>query len=182
MTSNTSVRSALRSATSDSHDRVDRLFSGTDLTDCGAYARFLMAQAEAHLSVEAALDRSQAASVLPDWPQRQRAALLRADLAELGQAPPPVIEVAPFDTPAAVLGAVYVLEGSRLGGRLLQRSVSPDLPTRFLGASDPAGWRTLLATLDERLQGDVERQIAVTAASDVFRLFEASGQRHLKAE
>lgn len=172
---------ALRSATADQHDRVDALFSRADLTARGGYAQFLAAQADAHLAVEDALDRSDAAAVLPDWPERRRAALLRADLAELGEAPPPLAQVALFDTPAAVLGAVYVLEGSRLGGRLLQRSVPADLPTRFLGASNPAAWRALLTLLDERLTDDHERRAAIQAATNVFQLFQDSGQRHLKA-
>lgn len=172
-----SAASILRSATAPYHERVDRLFTHADLGDRAAYGRFLTAQAEAHIAVEDALTRGGAAAVLPDWPERQRAGLLRADLTALGLPIPAAAELAPFASPAASLGAVYVLEGSRLGGRLLQRSVPPELPSSFLGASDPAGWRRLLLLLDERLANEDERQVAIRAAAEVFMLFERSGRQ-----
>lgn len=176
------VRQALRAATGGSHARVDAAFSGFDLSDRAGYGRFLGAQAAAHLAVEAALEASGVEAVLPDWPRRRRADLLRGDLAALGLPAPPVEALAGFDGPAAVLGAVYVLEGSRLGGALLRRSVPAELPCAFLGASDPAAWRGLLAQLDAQVTSgnDVER--ATNAALRVFTLFELSGKRFLKAD
>ena len=179
MTSEASARSALRSATARHHDEVDKLFSAADLTDRAGYGVFLTAQAEAHIGVEDALTRAGAASVVPDWAERCRAALLRADLAELGLPIPASTGGLRLDGEAPILGAAYVLEGSRLGGRLLQRSVPAHLPTRFLGASDSAGWRKLLIVLDEQLKFDEARNRAIRAAIDVFTLFRHSGQRFL---
>lgn len=171
----------MRAATADHHDRVDRLFSKPDLADRDGYGRFLLAQAAAHIPVEYALTRAGAASVLPDWPARRRGGLLHADLAALGLAPPVVDEAVAFEGDAAVLGAIYVLEGSRLGGNLLKRSVASHLPASFLGGGDSGAWRRLLAVLDERLGEEAERQIAIKAASRVFVLFEQGGQLYLKA-
>ncbi|MDO9489772.1 MAG: biliverdin-producing heme oxygenase [Sphingomonadaceae bacterium] len=176
------VRQALRTATGDSHERVDAAFSGFDLSDHTSYGRFLSAQAAAHIPVEAALEQSGIASVLPDWPSRQRADLLRADLAALGLSPPAAGALPAFDTAAEMLGAVYVLEGSRLGGALLRRSVPADLPCSFLGAGDSAAWRRLLEVLDLQVRdvGDIDR--ATNGALRVFSLFEQSGKQFLKAE
>jgi heme oxygenase len=175
-----SPRTALRAATHDEHGRVDAVFSTVNLSHALSYGQFLQAQGAAQLAVEAALDAASAERVLPDWPTRRRAALLLADLNDLG-VPAPMAARAPlFAGDAAVLGAVYVLEGSRFGGQLLKRSVGKDLPTRFLGASDPAGWRRLLAVLDERLSGAGETIIAIKAARDVFGLFERCGKQYLK--
>lgn len=165
---------ALRLATAGHHDRVDRLFSRPDLTDRRSYGQFLLSQARAYLPVEEALTRAGAAAVLADWPTRQRADLLRADLAALGLATPTADAQVAFESPEAILGGVYVLEGSRLGGTLLRRQVPPELPATFLGASDPAAWRRLLALLEERLVTVAQRKAAIAAARNVFTAFEAA--------
>lgn len=167
------ARAALRQATAAHHDRVDQIFSRADLTHREGYGRFLLVQAAAHLSAEEALGRAGAASVLPDWPARRRADLLRADLAALGLSAAQDGAMV-FAGPEEVLGGVYVLEGSRLGGALLRRQVPPGLPSTFLGASDPLGWRRLLALLEQRLVTDAQRAAAIIAAARVFAAFEAA--------
>jgi heme oxygenase len=93
---------------------------------------------------------------------RRRLHLLRADLAALGlsaaavaQSPscPPV----PLADPREALGSLYVLEGSTLGGRLVQRHVQARLGalggagcSYFNGYGDRTGamWREFQARLD----------------------------------
>jgi len=174
------ARTALRNATRRDHDRVDALFAAADLGDAPGYRRFLLAQGAAHLAVEAALDSVGADRVLPDWPARRRAALLLADLDDLGASAPIAATPPVIANDAAALGAIYVLEGSRLGGQVLKRSVATGLPTRFLGASDPPGWRRLLAALDNQLSSPEKIVIGIKAARDVFGLFERCGQQYLK--
>lgn len=169
------ARTMLRAATAAHHDRVDAVFSRADLTDRDGYGRFMLAQAAAHLPVERALTAAGAADVLPDWAERQRAPLIIADLAALGLTPPDDDVEMTFGTPADVLGGVYVLEGSRLGGTLLKRSVPGDFPTAFLGAGDSAMWRRLLAALDDQLDSDAKRQGAIAAAARVFDNFARAG-------
>ena len=175
-----SARSALRMATAECHERVDALFTQVDLADRGSYGRFLAAQARAHVATEEALSRGGAAEVLADWPERQRSERLRADLASLEVPMPPADSAIDFGCPSEVLGGVYVLEGSRLGGRLLRRSVPADFPCSFLDAADPGGWRRLLDLLEERLTDEGRRERAIAAARQVFALFEESGRRHLR--
>lgn len=167
---------ALRRATAAAHDEVDALFSRVDLTDAAGYRAFLSSQARAHLPVEAALNAARAEQVIADWPARRRAALLRADLAELGgdatHGPEPVLDHA-----AAVAGTVYVLEGSRLGGAMLREMVGPGLPTRFLAApAAPGAWRALLLDLDELLADPADLDRAAQAARSTFALFADAGR------
>lgn len=169
---NGTARSALRLATASDHDAVDRAFSGYDLTDRSRYTRFLTAQASAFLPVEAAIDRSPAIGAIQDWRSRRRAELLRQDLSLLGVEPVEPPALAAFETVEAVLGAVYVLEGSRLGGRMLARRVPADFPCSFLAAGNPAQWRSLLTLLEERLATAQQRAMAIAAARSVFALFE----------
>jgi heme oxygenase (biliverdin-IX-beta and delta-forming) len=60
---------------------------------------------------------------------RRRLALLAADLDHLGLAPAAVAALPrpatlPLDGPAAAMGALYVLEGSTLGGQLIGRHIA----------------------------------------------------------
>lgn len=167
-----SARHSLRSATAAAHDAVDRAFGAFDLADRQRYADFLTAQAAAFLPVEAAIDRSAPLRVLPDWPERRRSDSLRDDLTRLGVVASAQAEMRPFDTPEALLGAIYVLEGSRLGGRMLARGVPDAFPQSFLSAGNPALWRSLLAVVELNLVTGEQRATAITAARDVFALFE----------
>ena len=178
MTGSTDARHALRAATADDHARVDQAFGAFDLTARDGYARFLRAQAEAFLPVEAAIDAAWPVAFVPDWPARRRADALRDDLAALGiplvaSAPPPL-----FRDREEILGAIYVLEGSRLGGKMLARSVPAVLPRSFLGAGDGAMWRNLIGILDKLLISEQQRVAAIAAARQVFALFEAGARRH----
>ena len=175
----TSPRFALREATAAEHERVDAAFADFDLADRRSYANFLAAQAAALLPVEAGIDRSDVARLLPDWPERRRGSLLCDDLNALEVS---ALVGAPvdFDSDEAVLGAVYVLEGSRMGGRMLARAVAPNLPCRFLEASDDGRWRTLTALIDTALGSDEQRAVAIDAARAVFARFEQSARRQLE--
>lgn len=173
------ARTLLRAATAAHHDRVDAVFSRATLSDPLSYGRFLRAQAAAHLPTEAALTDAGVATVIPDWDERQRSALLREDLAELGLAVPPPSGALVLQGEGALLGALYVLEGSRLGGAMLVRSVAPDLPRRYLGAQRQGSWRALQQLLDARLVTPADRNAAIATARTVFTLFEAGGVHYL---
>ncbi len=172
----------LRVATRAAHDRVDALFSSLDLADPADYRRFLAAQAAAFLPVEAALDEGGAQSLFDDWPTRRRADQLRADLDALGLAHPAPIDSPTFDTPAEMAGAAYVLEGSRLGGAVLARSLPPESPRSFLAASGrPGQWRDFLVRLEQLLGSHVQREEAVKGAGQVFDQFARAAHRFMDA-
>jgi heme oxygenase len=171
---------ALRQATADCHARIDSVFSTVNLADREDYGRFLRAQASAHIAVESALDDADLAATLPDWPMRRRAGLLRTDLAALGLDAPATLGPPAFADAPAMLGAAYVLEGSRLGGTVLKRSLPAELPAHFLGAGDSAGWRGFIEQLDQLIQDDHGVESAISAARNVFILFERGAQRFLR--
>jgi heme oxygenase len=182
MTLPSQARGALRAATAAHHDRVDAVFSQADLTDREGYGRFLQAQAAAYLPVEAALERAGAAALVPNWAARRRAASLTTDLAALGLAVPHEAPDIAFQGAAEVLGGVYVLEGSRLGGALLARGVPAEFPRGFLAPGDSAEWRHLLGILEHTLTSVGDIASAIESASRVFLLFESSGRRYLRTD
>ncbi|MFC3713179.1 biliverdin-producing heme oxygenase [Sphingoaurantiacus capsulatus] len=172
-----SARLTLRTATRAEHDRVDTQFSAHDLASRDGYARFLATQAGAHLPVERAVEAAGAAELLADWPLRRRADALLADLGELGVAPVAEQNFELFRGEASLLGAIYVLEGSRLGGAVLRRQISAGLPARFLSPGAPGAWRMLTDLLDERLRPPAALDEAIASARAVFACFEAAGSR-----
>ena len=173
---------ALRDATAAAHQRVDAAFAHFDLADRASYARFLKAHAEVVWPLEATLAGER---IAPDWEDRKRGHLLREDLAFLrqpGEAPlAAVVDEWNFADPAQIAGALYVLEGSRLGGKFLARQLPPGFPRAYLDADQASGnWRNLLDRLDTFLYDAPALQSALAAAHQVFAAFERSAQRWAK--
>ncbi len=168
-----SAHAQLRAATRDAHDRVDARFAALDLADRADYADFLTAQARAYLPLEEALTDAGAANLIEDWVATRRGALLLADLADLGIDRPETFAPPPLGNDAEMVGALYVLEGSRLGGAMLRKSVPDSLPARFLSARTPGGhWKRVIATLERNLYSDARIEAATNGAIRAFALFE----------
>lgn len=174
-----SARFALRAATAKAHETLDHAYSRFRLDRVDEYSAFLVAHAAAFLPVERALDDAGAAALSPGWAERRRSDALIGDLAALGLPAPDTLIAPTFDSPAQILGAAYVLEGSRLGGAMLLRTVGPGLPTSFLTPGNPADWRAFIALLDEKLSSAPLLEDAASSALAVFSLFERSARfRH----
>lgn len=175
-----SARAHLRRETRPDHEAVDAVYSRFDLSRLGDYRRFLRAQASCLGGLEAALDE-RAGRLVADWPARRRAAFLYADLRELGDEPDCATASQAFDSDAAALGGVYVLEGSRLGGAVLAKQVRSGAPRRFLSPPRASGsWARFVDLLDRTLRHETERAAAVRAARSVFRSFEMAGRQELE--
>jgi heme oxygenase len=140
-----SAHSLLRAATVDSHAAVDDVFSAYDMSDAGSYRKFLEVNAEALMPLERLLSNS--VVDLPIW--HPRAPLLQRDLLILRSPPPAPAAILGNFSAAMLHGVLYVLEGSRLGGRVLSQRVGAGLPKAYLGAVHAKGeWRSFLAAVD----------------------------------
>jgi heme oxygenase len=174
------LRQSLREATSAAHERL-HLHPGfaaiQDRTiDLAQYRSLLVRLYGFYVPFEAAVDIA-----------ADRSAWLRADLAAvtLGgdalAAIPRCSSIARYDTRARQLGALYVVEGSTLGGRQLARNLDPLLGScvtegrRFFlgrGSSTTAGWNLFLAQLTAAGSTSVARHEIVEAAVTTFSIFE----------
>lgn len=173
-----SARAALKAATAAAHDRVDAGFAGYDLTDRDSYADFLSGHAAAFIPLEEALADAGAERLVAGWSAQRRSAMLIDDLAALGRSPPPRLAVPMFTGDWAILGGLYVLEGSRMGGAVLVRQVAPGLPVAFLGARPERGhWPAFVARLDEMVKSPQALDAATTAALSSFAVFERAVTR-----
>lgn len=159
----------LRARTAPAHDAVDAAFGAHDLAEPGSYRAFLLAHALALPAAEAALATH---PDLPPW--RERTSLLAADLADLGAAMPEPLAFALPGAAGAAWGALYVTEGSRLGGVMLARGVPEALPSRYLAARHGSGeWRALLHAIEAEgaKNGAAWIDAAVAGAEACFALY-----------
>ncbi len=80
-------------------------------------------------------------------------------------------------------GILYVVEGSRLGGKFLSRRLPAEFPKSYLDAHQPSGnWANLLASIDAILYDQGRTEIAVGAALSTFSMFERAGKDWLVKE
>lgn len=153
---------------------MDAAFGRYTLADPAGYRAFLTAHARIVPALEAWLDAHQP-ETLKGWQAVRRGPALLADLAALDVPPPPTAEINLDSDIASVCGATYVLEGSRMGGALLARSVAPQLPRAYLGyPTQVALWRAFATELDRLLPDEAATARAGTAALAVFNLFRAA--------
>ena len=167
-----SVRFALKSATDPLHEELDAALSRLNLSNPTDYARFLKFHARTVPAIEQELAHSGLGEMVEGWSDARRASSIEHDLAELGEAMPTPASAPPIEGKAATLGTAYVLEGSRLGGQILQRQVGEGLPAHFLKhPSGVAPWKHLIAVLDRHLYSDELVGEAKVAARRCFAWF-----------
>ncbi|MGU3390017.1 biliverdin-producing heme oxygenase [Sphingomonas sp. M1A8_2b] len=170
MTDAPSTVARLRAATVSDHDAVDAGFGRYDLSDADDYRAFLIAHAKALPAVEAWL-----AAIPGLGAVRSRETALAEDLAALGEDMPAPMAFDVTPSEAAGWGAMYVVEGSRLGGIMLSRSVPDGMPKAYLGAKHLSGeWRALLAALDSESSDEAWVEQAIVGAKAAFALYRSA--------
>jgi len=181
-----SVLGVLRARTRALHDQVE---SGVDLGRALASREGYRQMLEGYLSLyrtfEVALTGAPAAvRELAMYPQRARVPLLEGDLRALGvseaevAAVPAATELPDLAKPDAILGALYVIEGSQLGGQVIYREIQDKLQLDqqhgaafFFGDGENTSrqWKRFLAGLEEQVY---DPDAAADAAAGMFRYFE----------
>jgi heme oxygenase len=160
------VHRTLRAATRNDHALIDRMLLPFALSRVDDYRMFL----GFHFAALVSLRADWRVEDSEDFEQMLRC--VEADLKTLGRAPPPV--PVPLRTPATAstgLGIAYVVRGSRLGGAVLRRSVTGDLPTSYLDFVPALSWAQFLPQL-ESIVGDANaRDDATRAARAAFNTF-----------
>jgi heme oxygenase len=163
-------RFELREQTAAAHAELDRLVGGFDTI--GDYSRYLTGIHAFRAAVEPCFEENPAICWRPE-PLRH---LIEADMADLGIGRTPAIGVAlqPRSISEA-LGIAYVLEGSRLGAKLLFRRAillgfGAEHGARHLSVQSQGAdcWKNYIAALEAAEPFDPDA--AVAAASATFGL------------
>ena len=165
----------LKSHTLDAHRRTEAVVdAGRRLATPDGYADLLAIFAMGLVPVEAAIADHPHAAEVPDRTARRFGPLLLEDLRALDREVP-VEGSFPLPPDAASLaGAVYVVEGSSLGGVHLARatlSADPDRPVRYLrryGEQTGPMWRRVGQWVHATVDTEAERTRAVATALAVF--------------
>lgn len=168
------ILDALRQATSPLHAQVDQCLPlarpSPSLADYRSHLRVLDAWLQRLASIENAPPALAAHRVQLVEDLAACEALLPAD--RVAHAPTPPTRTA--RPPAFVWGVSYVLEGSRLGGRVLYRQLAERLaphPLNYLqGAGEQTGahWKAFIAQLRAQGFGPAEVRSACDGAVEAF--------------
>lgn len=180
-----SLLETLRTGTALLHVALEkRMPFFSERLDAEWYQRLIQAYYGFYQPMEAALYDS---GLIPDgYDQalRVKTPTLLSDLHALGLSPqdlPRCANLPPLDTPAACLGALYVLEGATLGGQVLRREmeqrlgINADNGGAFLnvyGVETGRRWKDFLDYLGGMPLDTPTRQHAVDAARSTFSCFE----------
>lgn len=175
----------LKESTRTVHESTESGFDlGVALSSPVRYARLLTVLHATVGPLEAAIDDVLGPAVRGVHPRGEMSEWLKADLDALSVSPPsrPVdsAECGFVDSKPAALGALYVLEGSMLGGQLIARrlqeslGVGPDNGGRYYAGRGPqtfAHWKNVKSFLDAGLARPDEPGAALNAALQTFALF-----------
>lgn len=177
-----SARWHLREATDASHRSLDAALSRFDLSDAGDYRRFLAIHAMVLPPLEGALARADFERSCRGWRDSGRGRALRKDLVGLG-IEPVVLRIVPRVSVAGAWGVAYVLEGSRLGGKILARRVAAGGEplaignARFLSCASILPWPRFVERLEEALASRCDLGAAIEGARMAFAMFEDALER-----
>jgi heme oxygenase len=189
----TSIRNRLREATSDVHERLHG-HAGFSAAAAGTisvrgYGKLLERLWGFHRAFESTFDEATRKwQVGVDLEKRHRCGMIEADLITLGgdlkaiaRLPQCVTLYRPGNK-AAFIGALYVVEGSTLGGVHLARALASTIGAGsacgvqfFLGYGDQRGamWRSFLQELDECARAPADEAAVIDGAIETFVHFEA---------
>jgi heme oxygenase len=167
----TQRRFALRERTATTHAALDAEVGA--LTSRAAYGRYLTGLAAFRGPIERDLATRPLPAGFGSWRPTRIDAAIAADARDLGIAPP---DPGPCDaspaTGSGLLGMLYVLEGSALGARILQRQAAGlGLDARFgarhlaVQTASPEAWRGFCAILEAWPDFDLDEAARSAAAT-----------------
>lgn len=172
---------ALRDGTADLHQQLeDRLDLASPRLTIEHYADAVGILAAAGLAIEAGLQRAFSAdaglAAQLGWPGRRKTDLLVGDLHILRRRLPCCVQPLVVDGAAQVVGVMYVMEGSTLGGQvvdsLVRRRLGEDTPRRSFvpyGSNARQRWNEFRDAAGTLTAADTDE--AVAAARRTFELY-----------
>ncbi len=117
--------------------------------------------------------------VLPDYTDRRNSAYLKRDIIELGgDTIERTVDVPVINNVYQALGALYVMEGSIMGGKVIVQILEKHGISKGLsffsgyGENTMPMWGVFTETLNRLAGNEEEQDLMVTAASNTFSCFE----------
>jgi len=176
-----SLHHHLKLATAAAHASLERTLATRGFFDSRErYVEYLQRILAFQSEAECVLNAALAVQVIPDWRERRRAHLARADLQVLGASegafPISSGHLPVMALPEQVLGIAYVLEGSTLGGAFLLKQLAPVGITATHGGSYLASygahrgtmWQRFVRTLEDAHERHANVESVTSAALAAF--------------
>lgn len=129
--------------------------------------------------------------ILPDFKERRKSERLKEDLDAIGYKAPAAtgpVAIPQLDTPCKALGALYVMEGSVMGGPVIIRILEEKCGIRTgisffsgYGADTPSMWQSFRHYMNIQATTADTRQEIIAAANETFKNFSILFPQHEQA-
>jgi heme oxygenase len=185
------LRARLRARLAPLHARLDRGIEASCLGEPLDLRRLLAIHHAALGAIVPALESAEAARLFPGWDGRSRLAALEADMAALRADAPHCLSTSVFfPTEQAVWGALYAVEGSRLGNQVLLRRLAKrgnnlgQHATRFLAhcPEEAVTWPHVVKQLEALDYCGDDFTAAVRGAEKVFIVYLIATEQCLRRD
>ena len=189
-----SLRQRLKAATQPYHDQTEQLSGPSARFTLDDYRTFLLTGWLFHSSLEKGLTAFLSSSLKKElrWAERLKTPRVAHDLHELGADPAASLAPLPFpigSVPQA-LGALYVAEGSTLGGMMMKKmweadpAIGPYSSFQFLGcygAQTGAYWKSFIAVLENTVTEPADEAETIASAKITFEFYQTCHRRVVAA-
>ena len=171
----------IKEATKEGHQQLEKkvILKLKEIRSNADYADVLKHFYAYFNEVEKAIQPYITADILPDHAERRNSSYLKADIEELGCNinELPAVTVPKIVNTQEALGAMYVMEGSIMGGPIIVQMLAKYGVTKgvsfFSGYGEATGqmWGKFVAVLNEKGETESEQEEAIKAADETFLRF-----------
>jgi heme oxygenase (biliverdin-IX-beta and delta-forming) len=181
----------LKNETHQSHVDVEKLILPRvkNLDSKSAYASLLKLFYGYFKPIEDKVDKVIDEQILPDYNERRKASVIAQDMAKVNDEKCEKIcsDLPEITSPDHALGALYVMEGSTLGGKVLTKMITermqltPDEGVRFFngyGADTFSKWHAFKEHLNNYSSEKQVQDTVVNAANETFIKFKNWIENH----
>jgi heme oxygenase len=172
----------IRESTKSAHLNLEKLVVQQlkSINNESDYAAFLIKFHAYFSQVERSIAPFINESILPDYADRRNSTYIKHDIESLGSLADTNlnVEVTKIDTTVGAIGALYVMEGSIMGGRIIVQMLQKLGITKglsfFSGYGPETGqkWEVFTKVMNDTAKTDEQRNEAIKTANETFKLFE----------
>jgi len=175
------ISSVIKEATMPAHQKLEKevILKLKAIRSDEDYAALLKNFNDYFNALENAISPYITHEVLSDYSQRRNSAYIKQDIAELGGDPAAAesIEVPEIKDALDAMAALYVMEGSIMGGKIIVQMLAKANITKgvsfFTGYGEDTGrmWGTFIQALDKTGTNENDENRAIRIANDTFNCF-----------
>lgn len=182
------ISQEIKAATKEAHQKLEKtvVLRLKDIRSQADYAEVLKCFYAYFNAIESAIAPYITTAVLPDYPKRRNSSYIKQDIIELGEDVSALLnpEVPNINHTVSALGALYVLEGSIMGGpyivEMLRKYGMDKGFSFFSGYGEDTGrmWGSFTAVMNKAVKTPEEQTAIIATANETFSLFGNVFEQH----